>query len=315
MKITILDSDTMGKDIDFSILEKIGQVKVYKTTSPNQICERLQETQVVILNKVKLNEDVLSKCNQLKLICVYATGYDNIDVNYCKNNQIALCNVQGYSTDSVAQITLAMVLNLISKMKLYSKFVSEGEYTKLGLANKISPVFCELKGKTWGIVGLGAIGRRVAEIAKVFGCEVIANKNIPVDDFNCVSLKELCKKSDIISVHVPLNENTKGLIGKEEIELMKKDVILVNVARGAVFDEQAVTDGVLNDKIGGLGVDVYSAEPFDKEHPYNKLLDKDNVILTPHMAWAAYEARKRCLDEIVLNIESFLNGTERNRIV
>ncbi len=315
MKITVLDSGTMGKDLNFSVLKKFGVLELYKSTTSDEVAERLKETDVVILNKVKLYESVLSKCEKLKLICVFATGYDNIDIGFCEKNDIALCNVKGYSTDSVAQITVALVLNIMSKLNEYSNFVSSGKYTETGLPNKISPVFYELAGKTWGIVGLGAIGRKVAEVAKAFGCRVIANKNTPVDDFECVGIDELCSNSDIISVHVPLNKQTISLISEEKLRLMKKDVILVNVARGAVFDEKAVADAVISGKIGGLGVDVYSTEPFGKEHPYNKIKNKDNVIFTPHMAWAAFEARKRCLEEICLNIESFLNGEKRNRIV
>ena len=315
MKITVLDSDTMGKDIDFSVLEKFGTVEKFGLTSQEDVTERLKDSNVVILNKVKLNGEILSRCPQLKLICVFATGFDNIDIDYCGKNNIAVCNVKGYSTDSVAQITVALVLHLMCNFKNYTNFVSSGRYTEAGMPNKISPVFYELKDKTWGIVGFGAIGRKVAEIAKAFGCNIIVNKNTPVDEIECVSLEELCEKSDIITVHVPLNEKTRGLISAEQIDKMKKGVVLVNVARGAVFDEEDVTNGVLEGKIGGLGVDVYSTEPFDKNHPYNKLLDKENVVLTPHMAWAAYEARNRCLQEIVKNIESFENKEDRNRII
>ncbi len=315
MNITVLDSETMGNDVDFSVLKKFGNLELYKTTSPDKVVERLEKTDIVILNKVKLGSDILSQCNNLKLICVFATGYDNIDVQFCGDNNIALCNVKGYSTDSVTQTTVALVLNLISKIKPYTRFVSTGEYTKSGFANKISPVFYELNGKTWGIVGLGAIGKKVAEVAQAFGCKVVANKNTPVDDFECVSLDELCERSDIISVHVPLNEKTEKLISEEKISKMKKDVILVNVARGAVFDEEAVCNAVINGKIGGLGVDVYSVEPFENDHPYNRILDNDNVMFTPHMAWAAFESRTRCLNEIVMNIESFIKNEKRNRII
>lgn len=313
MKITVLDAKTLGDDIDVNILG--DDVDAYGTTAPSEVAERIAESHVVVVNKIKLFEDNLKDAKNLKLICVAATGYDNIDTEYCKKRGIAVCNVVGYSTNSVAQLTVSMVLSLVMHQKEYSDFVRDGRYTKSGVANRLTPTYYELAGKTWGIVGLGNIGRQVAKVAEAFGCKVIAFKRTPDDSYECVELSELMEKSDIISVHLPASDATNGIISRDMIGKMKKTAVLVNVARGVVCDEEALTDAILEDKILGIGIDVYSREPFGKEHPYSKILDRDNVILTPHIAWGAYESRVRCLEEIKENIERFFAGDKRNRLV
>ncbi len=313
MKITILDGKTLGDDINLNIFG--GDVEIFDTTSPDDVEDRISNSDVVIVNKIKLNGTNLKNTKKLKLICVAATGYDNIDTEYCKENNIAVCNVKGYSTQSVAQLTVSMALSLLMHQKTYNNFVVSGEYTKSGVANRLTPTFYEADGKTWGIVGLGNIGKQVAKVAEALGCKVLAFKRTPCEGYNCVSLLELAEKSDIISVHLPASEETKGIISRELICKMKESAIIVNVARGAVVDEEALCDAILEGKIGGIGVDVYTTEPFSKDHPYNKIMNMDNVLLTPHIAWGAYEARMRCLSEIKKNIESFFSGEERNRIV
>ncbi len=313
MKIVILDGKTLGDDIKLNIFD--GDVEIYDTTEPEIVEERILDAEVVILNKIKLNSSNLKNAKKLKLICVAATGYDNIDTDYCKKRGIAVCNVKGYSTQSVAQLTVSMVLSLMMHQKEYCDFVTSGEYTKSGVANRLSPTYYEIAGKTWGIVGLGDIGRQVAKVAEAFGCKVLAFKRTPDESYNCVSLSELIEKSDIISVHLPASEETYGIISKDVIKRMKKNAIFVNVARGAVVDEEALCDAVLENKIAGIGVDVYSKEPFDENHCFNKIMGRSNVILTPHIAWGAYESRVRCLEEIKKNIESFFRGEKRNRIV
>lgn len=313
MKIVVLDGKTLGDDINLNIFD--GDLQIYDTTATEDVEKRVSDAEVIIVNKIKLNEENLKNAKSLKLICVAATGYDNIDTDYCKKNGIAVCNVKGYSTQSVAQLTVSMALSLMMHQKTYNNFVISGEYTKSGVANRLSPTFYEVDGKTWGIVGLGNIGKQVARVAEAMGCKVLAFKRTPDEDYNCVSLLELIEKSDIISVHLPCTDETKGIISRELISRMKKNAILVNVARGAVVDEEALCDAILNEEIGGIGVDVYTKEPFDEMHSYNKIKHLDNVLLTPHIAWGAYEARNRCLFEIKKNIESFEKGEMRNRIV
>ena len=315
MNISVLDIATMGDDLDFSSINKLGKVKIYELTKPDEVVERIAESEVIIINKIKLNKDNLSHAKKLKLICITATGFDNVDVKYCKEHNIAVCNVAGYSTDSVVQITVAMAFSLASNLNSFDRYVKSGEYTNSRIFNCIKPVFREMSGMTWGVVGLGNIGTKVANIAKTMGCRVLAHKRTPVDEFECVDIDTLCEESDIITVHTPLNDDTYHLINKDQLSKMKKNAVLVNVARGAVFDEAAVTEAVLENKIGGLGVDVYSVEPMQEDNPYQRILDRENVIFTPHMAWGAIDARQRCVEEVAKNIESFINGEKRSRIV
>ena len=315
MKIVFLDASTLGGDIDLSVFERFGELRVFGTTAPEDFAERVGDSDVVIINKLKVGRQNLPMCPSVKLVCVTATGFDNIDLEYCKENGIAVCNVVGYSTQNVAQLTLAMTLSLICHLKEYDRSVSDGSYTRGGVANILTPVYHEICGKTWGIVGYGNIGKQVGVVAKALGCRVIVYKRTPIEGEECVDIDTLCRESDVISVHTPLNDGTRGLIDREKIALMKNDAILINVARGAVCDESAVADAILEGRLGGVGIDVYSKEPFDGEHPMARIAGKDNVILTPHMAWGSYEARNRCCQEVALNIESFIKGERRNRIV
>ncbi len=315
LKITFLDAGTLGADIDLSMFEKFGQLTVCKSTSEEEFTQNVSDSDVIILNKIKVGRQNLPACKNVKLICVTATGYDNIDLEYCRENGIAVCNVVGYSTQNVAQLTLTMALSLICHLNEYNRSVADGTYSRGNSANILTPVYHEIYGKTWGIVGYGNIGKQVARVAEALGCRVIVYKRTPVDDAECVDIDMLCRESDIISVHTPLNDGTRGLISRERIESMKNDAILINVARGAVVDERAVADAILEGKIGGVGIDVYSKEPFDNDHPYTEIAGKDNVFLTPHMAWGSYEARVRCLEEIVINIDAYLKNERRCRIV
>lgn len=314
MKIKILDAATLGEGLDFSVLERFGEIVAYDGTAQEEVAERIADADIILINKIKINKDSLQLAKKLKLVCIFATGYDNINLDDCREKNIAVCNVKGYSTHSVAQLTVLMALTLIEKIGDYTDFVKSGSYTESGIANRLIPINHELYGKTWGIVGAGAIGKQVAKVAEAFGCNVLAFKRTPDESLNCVALDELLKKSDIISLHTPLNDGTKNLISERELEMMKSDAILINVARGAVTDENAVADAVLDGKIGGFATDVYSVEPFAADHPMARIVNCKNVMLTPHMAWGALEARVRCLDEIVQNIESFLNGGKRNRV-
>ena len=315
MNISVLDIGTLGNDLDFEVVKKLGNVTFYDITLQEDVIERIKDAEVLILNKVKLNKENLPYAKNLKLICITATGFDNVDIDYCRENDIAVCNVAGYSTDSVVQLTVAMVFSLATHLGEYDDYVKFGKYTDSGIFNCISPVFHEISKMTWGVIGLGNIGTKVANIAKTMGCNVLAYKRTPVNEFNCVDIDTLCEKSDIITIHTPLNSETYHLINKEKLSKMKKNVIIVNVARGNVVDEDALCQAVINNKIGGLGVDVYSTEPMQKDSPYQKILDRKNVIFTPHMAWGAIDARQRCIDEVAKNIESFASGEKRSRIV
>lgn len=314
LKIIILDVASIGDDIDFSVFGEFGKVEIYESTSPEEFVGRAKDADVIVQNKYKLDKKSLEKAPALKLVCESATGFDNIDVEYCREHGIAVTNVPGYSTDCVAQLTFSMVLNLLMHIPTFNEYIRSGEYAESGIANKLTPQIHEIRGKTWGIVGLGNIGKKVAEIAKAFGCKVIACKRTPVPDYECTDLETLCREADIISLHTPLNDETRGLIGEKELSLMKKSAILINVARGAVTDEAAVAKAVLEGRIAGFGCDVYSAEPFGRDHPFWDLLPLPNVCLTPHIAWGAYETRVRLIGEMLENIAAFLDGTRRNRV-
>ena len=314
MNIVLLDAATLGDGLDFSVLEQFGTVIAYGDTTPAEVGTRLADADIVIINKIKITREVLAAAKHLRLVCVFATGFDNIDLDACREKGVAACNVKGYSTHSVAQLTVLMALTLLEKIGAYTDFVKDGSYTKSGIANRLIPVNHELYGKTWGIVGAGAIGKQVAKVAEAFGCKVLAYKRTPDTELNCVSLETLLQASDIVSLHTPLNDGTRGLIGETALALMKPNAILINVARGAVTDEAAVAKAMLAGKLCGFATDVYSVEPFPNDHPMASIARLDNVMLTPHMAWGTLEARVRCLDEIVQNIESFLNGGRRNRI-
>lgn len=315
MKVAVLDASTLGDDLDLSVLTAAGDVSVFDSTSSAEIADHVSDSEVVIINKVKLGEYELLQCPNLKLVCVAATGYDNVDISFCREKGIAVCNVVGYSTSSVAQLAVSMVLYLANHLEEYTSKVRSGEYSHGGVANILKPVYHELDGKVWGIAGYGNIGRKVGKIAEALGCRVLVFKRDPVDDAECVDLETLCKKSDILTVHLPLSDTTRGIFSSDLISQLKEHCIFVNVARGAVTDESALADAVRNGKIAGLGVDVYSREPFSEDHPFWQIKDRKNVCLTPHMAWGAYEARKRCIEEIIKNIESFRRGDRRNRIV
>ncbi len=312
MKIVVLDAKTLGDDISLDILKKAGECTFYKETAPSEIRERIIDADVLVLNKLKLNEGNLADAENLKLICVTATGYDNIDIEYCKKRNIAVSNVVGYSSHSVAQNTLAQVLALYTNLFAYNNFVRSGDYTKSGVANRLTPVYHELFGKTWGIIGYGNIGKEVGEAAKALGCNILYTRH--KNDGISVDLKTLCEKSDIITIHTPLNEDTRAIINEEKIFIMKDGVLIVNAARGAVTDEKAIVKGIKSGKIGFFGSDVYSEEPFSKEHPFNEIKDYPNVLLTPHMAWGSFEARIRCIEEIYENIKAFNEGKLRNRV-
>ncbi len=315
MNLAILDAATLNDDVDLSLFDEFGTVHRYALTrTPEELAAHSAGCDVLILNKVKVNPLTFPDTGNVRLICVTATGVDNVDVDYCRSRGIAVCNVVGYSTDSVAQLTVAMALSLIHRLPTYKRFVDDGSYTASGMPNHLNPPFHELRGMTWGILGYGSIGARVAAVAEALGCRVLVCKRSPLPNREVVDVDTLCEQSDILSIHVPLTDETRGIIDRERLARMKRDAVLINVARGAVTDEAALAEAILEGRLGGLGVDVFSAEPLPAEHPFQAILGQDNVCLTPHMAWGAYEARVRCLEEIAANIRAFFAGEIRNRV-
>ncbi len=315
MLIKILDLLSIGKDTPIDAILPLGDCEIYPSTSPKELSARIADADVLILNKVRLNADAFAAAKNLKLVCVFATGYDNIDLDAAREHGVAVCNVPAYSTDSVALFTMATVLSLAARLGEYRAYVASGDYSASGVPNKLEPVYHEIAGMTWGIVGYGNIGRAVGKIAEAMGAKVIVYKRHPVEDAACVDLRTLCAQSDVITLHCPLNEQSRGMIGREEIARMKPDVILVNEARGAVLDEAAVAEAVLAKKIGAFGADIYSSEPFSEDHPFGKIAALPNVCLTPHAAWGSYEARARCIAIVAENVASFVAGGKKNRIV
>lgn len=314
MKIVILDKASLGEDTPLQVLNRFGEVIVYDQSTPEESAERASDADVIIINKIKVTRAIMDSCRNLKLVCVFATGYDNIDVVAAREKGIAVCNVPGYSTDSVTLFTVSTALALFSHLFEYNEFVKSGEYFAVGMPNRLTPVYHDLNGKVWGIIGYGNIGRAVGRVASAFGARVIVYKRNPCSDAECVDIDTLCRESDIISVHCPLNDQSRGIINADRISMMKPGVILVNEARGAVLDEAAVADGVENGKIAGFGCDVYSVEPFGPNHPYERIKGRSNVILTPHAAWGSYEARERCINIIAENITAFNEGKILNRV-
>ena len=314
MKLTVLDAATLGNDLNLQIFERFGDLTVYSATNADEIVSHLADADIAIVNKVKLRADTLAFLPKLKLICLAATGYDNVDLEYCRANGIAVCNVVGYSTQSVAQVTVAMALSLITHLEEYATAVRSGSYTKEGIPNRLTPVYHEIAGKTWGIVGFGNIGKQVGTVAKALGCRVLVNKRTAITDWDFVNLETVCQQSDILSIHTPLNDSTRNLLDETHIAMLKPNAIVINVARGAVTDEAALAKAIEEGRIGALGVDVYSTEPMPQNHPFQRILQKPNVCFTPHMAWGGYETRVRLMEEIAENIRCFLVGEKRNRV-
>ena len=314
MKIVVLDRSAMGDDISFDGLNRFGDVEIFDSTDVEQIFDRVSDADILILNKVKITDEVITSAKKLKLICIFATGYDNIDVLSAGRNGVAVCNVPGYSTDSVVLFTLANVLSLYTHLREYNAYVSSGDYSQSEIPNKLSPTYHEISGKTWGIIGLGNIGKGVARVAAALGARVIAYKRNPVKEYECTDIDTLCKESDIITIHCPLNGQSRELINMDKISLMKKDVVIVNEARGAVVNERDICIAIKNKMIGAYGSDVYTSEPFSSDHPFYEIKDYCNVLFTPHAAWGAYESRVRCINVICDNIAAFISGERLNRV-
>lgn len=311
----ILDASTLGEDMDLSVFGEFGTVEVRGTTAPETVAEALANADIAVVNKVRLTGDILIRCPSLRLICVAATGYDNIDIAACRAQGIAVSNVPGYSTESVTQVTLAMALSLTTHLTEYQNYVRSGAYSSGGVANRLVPVYHDLSSMTWGVVGYGNIGKKVAAVAKAIGCRVLICREHPTGDENERDIDTICKECDVISLHTPLKDSTRGLIGKERLQLMKNSAVLINVSRGAVIDESAVAEAIREERLGGFGSDVYASEPFLEDYPFYAIRNRENVCLTPHMAWGSFESRNRCIQVMLCNIREFLSGKNVNRVV
>ena len=318
MKIAILDAKTLGDEIDLSIFKKFGEVEIYDITPPEKRIERIKDKDIVITNKVVIDKEVIDNAPDLKLVCVAATGTNNVDLEYAKKKGIAVTNVAGYSTNSVVQHTFAMLFYLLENLKYYDEYVKSSNYSKSPIFTHIGKPFWEIAGRRWGIIGLGTIGRKVGKVAREFGCEVVYYSTSGVkreEEFVQVDLDTLLSTSDIVSIHAPLNEKTKNLITYEKIKLMKMNSILLNLGRGGIVNESDLAKALDDDLIYAAGLDVLEKEPIDSENPLLKIKNKDRLLITPHIAWTSFEARERLVNEIVRNIEAFLEGKERNRVV
>ena len=317
MKIVILEAKSLGDDISFAAFEQFGETEVYPQTSKEQMAERIKDAQVIIVNKLPVCEETLKTAASVELVCVTATGVNNLDGEYLKKRGIAAYNVAGYSTDAVAQHTFAMLFYLLEKLRFYDDFVKSGEYAKCGMFSYYEEKFTELTGKTWGILGMGAIGRMVAKIAEAFGCHVIccsASGNKYDTPYEQVDFSELLKRSDILSIHAPLNNHTDNLMNHAAFEKMKKTAILLNLARGPIVNEIDLAEALDTGKIAGAGLDVLSVEPISGENPLQNIQDSRKLLITPHIAWAATESRKRCVEETVNNIQRYMQKSSQNKV-
>lgn len=315
-KIVILDGKTLG-EISLEKLSEIGEVRYYDTTDISEVKERVREANIVLTNKVILNRENLSEANNLEFIAEVATGFNNIDIEYAKEKGIGVANVAGYSTNAVVQHTFASTLALLDEVTYYDNYVKSGEYSKSGLFTCLDRPYYEIEGKTWGIIGLGNIGKKVAKIAEAFGAKVVYYSTTGINsnnDFSRVSFDDLLSKSDIISIHAPLNENTLGLINYEALCKMKNSAILVNMGRGPIVVEEDLARAIDEDRIRGAALDVFEVEPIKINSPLLTMKNKDRIILSPHIAWASVEARERLFNEVVENITAFYNGEIRNRV-
>ena len=315
MKLVVLERNSAGTDVDVSCFEKFGEVTYYPNTVAENTAERIKDADIIISNKAPLNETTMKDAPNVKLICLFATGFDNVDIAYCKSRGIKVANVVNYSTSTVAQHTLLLALMLTERITHYDQYVKSGAYSAQDRFSNFDRVFHDLEGQTWGIIGMGTIGRRVAGLAQAFGCKVIfysASGNSTCTEYDRVDLDTLLKESDILSLHCPLSDKTKGLMDEAAFEKMKRTAILINVARGPVVDTQALYDALINNQIAAAGLDVLEKEPMAKDNPLRKIQDSTKLIITPHMAWASIESRTRLVEEVYKNIEAFLNGESRN---
>ncbi len=317
MKIVVLDRTSVGEDVSVEGMKRYGQVDFYNSTSNELVAERVADADIIVVNKNLINEASLKDASHVKLICEFATGYDNVDIGYCKSRSIRVVNVRRYSTAAVAQHTVALALSVLENLPYYDNYVKSGAYAAQERFSHFEKTYYELEGRTWGIVGMGTIGQKVARAAEALGCHVIfysASGHSTCTEYERVEFDELLARSDVLSLHCPLSERTRHLMNAEAFAKMKRSAILINVARGPVVDGNALYQALVSGQIRGAGIDVFEKEPVDADEKLTTLKDAGLLQLTPHMAWASVEARTRCVTETCLNIEAFLEGRERNVI-
>lgn len=316
VKIVILERNSVGVDTPVDCFEELGEVTCYpNTTTAEEVRERTKDADIIVANKARLNEESLKESPNVKLICEFATGFDNCDLAYCNSRGIKVANVADYCTDMVAQHTFTLMLTLLQKLPHYDEYVKSGAYAAQDRFSNFDEPFTELAGKTWGIVGMGHIGKKVAQIATAFGCRVIFHSvtgKSTVTEYEQVDKDTLLRESDFLSLHCPLSDLTRDFIDKEALRKMKKTAVLVNVARGPVVNNTDLYDALMNGEIMAAGLDVLEKEPLQLSNPLSKIKDSNRLIITPHLAWASVEARFRCVNEAYLNAKAFLNGEPRN---
>ncbi len=304
MKIVLLDALTFG-NTDLSKFEQFGYVESYLTSSPDEVSKRITNADVIVTNKVVIDDLLMQQTPSLKLICVAATGMNNIDLASAKKRDIAVKNVAGYSTDSVIQHTFSMLFFLMGHSRYYDEYVKSGAYSRSKIFTDISNPFSEIKGKKWGIIGLGSIGRGVANIAKAFGAEIVyystSGKN-SAKDFEHVEISKLLQICDIISIHAPLNEQTNNLLDYEQLFTCKDGTIVLNLGRGGIINEETVAR-LVDEKNIYFGLDVLSKEPMRENHPLLSIKNRDRLYITPHIAWASVEAREKLITGVIENIK------------
>ena len=309
MKIVFLDRKTIGEDIDLTKFHAFGDLVEYDFSTSQEIPARIEDADIIITNKCNMNEETLAGAKNLKLICVTATGTNNLDKEYLEKRKIAWRNVAGYSTETVAQHTFALLFYLYENLAYYDAYVKEEKYVNDKMFTHFAKTFHQLAGKTWGIIGLGAIGKRVAEIATVFGCKVQYFSTFGRNhdsQYQEVDLQTLLKTSDIVSIHAPLTDDTLHLIGEKELSQMKESAILINVGRGPIIVEKDLADALDRGIIAAAGIDVLDTEPMSEDNPLRHIKDSTKLLITPHIAWASVEARVRLMDIIYGQIKEFL---------
>ncbi len=317
MKLVILERDSAGTDIDVSCFEQFGTVACYANTTAAQVAERIKDADIIISNKAPMNQSTLADAPNVKLICLLATGYDCVDLTYCKSRGIKVANVVNYCTPAVAQHTLLLALMLSGKTAFYDQYVKSGAYSAQERFSNFDRTFHDLEGMTWGIIGMGTIGRKVASLADAFGCKVqfySASGSSTCTDYPRVGLDTLLCTSDIVSLHCPLTDRTRSLIDKHAFEKMKPTAILINVARGPIVNTQDLYEALTTGKIMAAGLDVLEKEPMAHNNPLSQIQDSTKLIITPHMSWASVESRTRLIAEVAKNIQAFLDGVDRNVI-
>lgn len=317
MKLCFLDAKTLGPEIDLAPLRRLGELQVYETTAPSQTAQRLRDAEVAIVNKTVLTAEIMAAVPTLRMVALCSTGVNVVNLDYCRAKGIAVANVAGYSTQTVAQHTFAMLFYLMEGLGVYDRYVKSGAYAQSDIFTHFGPPIQELSGRRWGIVGLGAIGERVAQIAGAFGAQVwyfsASGKN-QNDRYPRVGLEELLAGSDVVSIHTALTPVTRGLIGARELGLMKPSAYLLNLGRGGIVDERALAAALDGKKLSGAGLDVLETEPIRPDNPLLAIREPERLLITPHIAWASVEARKRLTAEVAANIAAFQAGRRRGRV-